>query len=134
MGVPLRNLKASLSRSQIPESDTLSWTESFFRKNGALSWKFVRNLRENMEILPSKRFKSYSRSTNNLHRLFGVKNDNYGPCLAANFYKNDTPSRSQNPENDTLFSGTPRYKNIRVPPPRDMNQGNKFSILSEKPQ
>ena len=65
-----------------------------------------------MEILPSKRFESYSQSENGLKRPFGVKNDRYGPCHGADFYENDTLSRSRNPENDTLFSGTSPYGKI----------------------
>ena len=42
----------------------------------------------------------------------------YGPCRGADFYKNDTLSRSRNPENDTLFSGTSPYRKIyKCPPP-----------------
>ena len=36
----------------------------------------------------------------------------YGPCRGADFYKNDTLSRSRKPENDTLFSGTSPYRKI----------------------
>ena len=71
-----------------------------------------------MEILPSKRFESHSQSANGLKRPFGVKNDKYGPCHGADFYKNDTLSRSRNPENDTLSSGTSPYRKIcEYPPP-----------------
>ena len=66
-----------------------------------------------METLPSKRFESHSQSANG-KRPFGVKKDKHGPCHGADFYKNDTLSRSQNPENDTLFSGTSPHRN---PPP-----------------
>ena len=41
----------------------------------------------------------------------------YGPCRGADFYKNDTLSRSRNPENDTLFSGTSPYRKIYKCPP-----------------
>ena len=42
----------------------------------------------------------------------------YGPYRGADFYKNDTLSRSRNPENDTLFSGTSPYRKIyKCPPP-----------------
>ena len=72
-----------------------------------------------MEILPSKRFESHTQSANGLERPFGVKNDKYGPCHGADFYKNDTLSRCPNPENDTLFSGTYPYGKIYEyhPPP-----------------
>ena len=71
-----------------------------------------------MEILLSKRFESHSQSANGLKRPFGVKNDKYGPCHGADFYKNDTLSRSRNPENDTLSSGTSPYRKIyEYPPP-----------------
>ena len=80
--------------------------------------KFVRNLSKIVEILPSNRFESHSQSANGLQRPFGVKNDKYGPCHGADFYKNDTLSRSRNPENDTLFSGTSPYGKIyEYPPP-----------------
>ena len=47
------------------------------------------------------------------------QNDKYGPRHGADFYKNDTLSRSRNPENDTLFSGTSPYRKIyEYPPPR----------------
>ena len=73
---------------------------------------------ENVEMLPSKRFESHSQSASGLKRPFGVKNDKYGPCHGADFYKNDTMSRSRNPENDTLFSGTFPYGKIyEYPPP-----------------
>ena len=65
-----------------------------------------------MEILPSNRFESHSQIANGLKRPFGVKNDKYGPCHGADFYKNDTLSRSRNPENDTLFSSTSPYGRI----------------------
>ena len=71
-----------------------------------------------MEILPSEQFESHSQSANGLKRPFGVKNDTYGPCHGADFYKNDTLSWSRNPENDTLFSGTSPYGKIyEYPPP-----------------
>ena len=79
----------------------------------------MRNLSKNVEILPSKRPESHSQSENGLKRPFGVKNDNYGPYHGADFYKNDTLSRSRNPENDTLFSDTSPYGKIyEYPPPR----------------
>ena len=65
-----------------------------------------------MEILPSKRFQSHSQSVDGLKRPIGVKNDKYGPCHGADLYKNDTLSRSRNPEKDTLFSGTSPYGKI----------------------
>ena len=39
-------------------------------------------------MLPSKRFKSYSRSPSGLQRRFGVKHDKYEPCRGADVYKN----------------------------------------------
>ena len=47
---------------------------------------------------------------------------NMDPAMhGADFYKNDTLSRSRNPENDTLFSGTSPYRKIyelyEYPPP-----------------
>ena len=42
----------------------------------------------------------------------------YGPCRGADVYKNDTLSRSRNPENDTLFSGTPPTEKYISAPPR----------------
>ena len=60
---------------------------------------------------------SHSHSENGLKRPFGVKNDKYGPCHGADFYENDTLSRSRNPENDTLFSGTSPYGKIHEYPP-----------------
>ena len=63
-------------------------------------------------ILPSKRFESHSQSGNRLKRPFGVKNDKYRPYHGADFYKNDTLSRSRNFENDTLFSGTSPHEKI----------------------
>ena len=75
---------------------------------------------ENVEILPSKRFESHSQGANGLKRPFGVKNDKYGPCHGANFYKNDTLSRSRNPENDTLLSGTSPYGKIYEYLPRGL--------------
>ena len=83
----------------------------------------MRNLSKNVEILPSKRFESHSQSANGLKRSFGVKNDKYGPCHGADFYINDALSRSQNPEDDTQFSGTSPYRKIyeySPPPPGDL--------------
>ena len=57
--------------------------------------KFVRDLSKILEIL---RFESHSQSANGLERPFGVKNDKYGLCHGADFCKNDTLSRSRNPE------------------------------------
>ena len=74
-----------------------------------------------MEILPSKRFESHSQSANGLKRPFRVKNDKYGPCHGAKFYKNDTLSQSQNPENDTLFSGTSTYRKIYDSPVKGLD-------------
>ena len=83
-----------------------------------------------MEILPSKRLESHSQSENGLKRPFGVKNDKYGPCHAADFYQNDTLSLSRNPENDTLFRGTSPYGKIyEYPPPRAVKQGNLYNKL-----
>ena len=48
----------------------------------------------------------------------------YGPCRGADLYKNDTLSRSRNPENDTLFSGTSPYRKIYECPP-----GGGFTVL-----
>ena len=112
--------KATLSQSQIPENDTLSRSGIFL--NNTLPFSLfrqncVRNLSKNVEIFPSKRFESHSQSANGLKRPFGVKNDKYGPCHGADFYKNDTLSRSRNPENDTLFSGTSPYRKIYESPP-----------------
>ena len=71
-----------------------------------------------MEILPFKRFESYSQSANGLKRPFGAKNYKYGPCHGADFSENDTVSRSRNPENNTLFNGTSPYGKIyEYPPP-----------------
>ena len=71
-----------------------------------------------MEILSSKRFQSHPQNANGLKQPFGVKNDKYGPCHGADFYKNDTLSRSRNPEYDTLFNGTSPYRKIyEYPPP-----------------
>ena len=82
--------------------------------------KFLRNLSINVEILPSRQFESHSQNANGQKRPFGVKNDKYGPCHGADFYKNDTLSRSRNPENDTLFSGTSPYRKIyEYPHPGD---------------
>ena len=135
--------KATLSRSQIPENDTLSRSKfstlslSFFRQICALQRKFVRNLSKNVEILPFKRFKSHLQSENGLKRPFGVKNDRYGPCHGADFYKNDTLSRSRNPENDTLFSGTSPYRKIyEYPPPPGTaanDRSKKLGSTSSKP-
>ena len=122
--------KATLSWSQIPENDTLSRSKislnntlSFVSSNKIVPYKqtFVRNLSQNVEILPSKLFESHSQSANGLKRSFGVKNDKCLPCHGADFYKNDTLSWSRNPENDTLFSGTCPYrkKYMSNPPPRD---------------
>ena len=76
--------------------------------------------------LPSKRFESHSESANGLKRPFGVKNDKYGPCHRADLYKYDTLSRSQNPENDTLLSGTSPYGKIYEYLPRAT--GSIFSL------
>ena len=73
---------------------------------------FVRNVSKKVEILPSKQFEWQSQSSDGLKRPFGANNDKYGPCLGADFYKNDTLSRSQNLENDTLFSGTSPCRKI----------------------
>ena len=133
-------LKPTLSRSQIPENDTLSRIQiylnntlsfGFFRQNCALARKFVRNLSKNVEILPSKRFESHSQSANGLKRPFGVKNYKYGPCHGADFYKNDTLSRSRNPENDTLFSGTSPYRKIDEYTPGDRFQPRKVRQMME---
>ena len=61
----------------------------------------------------AKTFDSYL----GLKRPFGDMNDKYGPYHGADFYKNDTLSRSRNPENDTLFSGTSPYRKIYEYPP-----------------
>ena len=85
-----------------------------------------------MEILPSKQFESHSQSANGLKRPFGIKNYKFGPCHGADFYKNDTLSRSRNPENDTLFSGTSPYrKYMSTPPPGDYPTNSvEFCMLS----
>ena len=80
--------------------------------------KSVRNLSQNLEKLPSKRFESHSQKANGLKRPFRVKKDKYGPCHEADFYKNDTLSRSRDPENDTLSSGTSPYRKIYEYPPQ----------------
>ena len=73
---------------------------------------FVINLSQKVEIFLSKLFESQSQSANGLKRPFGAKNDKYGPCHGADFYKNETLSRSQNLENDTLCSSTSPYRKI----------------------
>ena len=117
--------KSTLSRSQIPESGTLFQSEIFlnntltlsiFRQNCALQRKFVRNVSKNLEISPFKWFESHSQNANGLKRPFGVKNNKYGPCHRIILYKNDTLSRSRNPENDTLFSGTSVYRKYMSTP------------------
>ena len=72
-----------LSRSQIPKNDTLSRSKIF--ENNALSLNFF--------------------VASHPQRRFGVKDRR---CL----YKSDTLSWSQNPENDTQFSGTSQYGKI----------------------
>ena len=83
-----------------------------------------------MEILPSKRFESHSQSANGLERPYEVKNDKHGPCHGADFYKNDTLSRSRNPESDTLSSGTSPYRKIlQGEPEKSFPQCNKQDNL-----
>ena len=120
--VLLENVKSTLSRSQIPENDSLSGSKIFLNNTQTKlcpARKFVRNLFRNVEILPSKQFESHSQNANGLKRPFEIKNDKYGPCHGADFYKNDTLYRSRNPENDTLFSGTSSKREIYEyrPPP-----------------
>ena len=87
----------------------------------------MKSIKKNVEILPSKRFGSHLQSANGLKRSYGVKNDKYGPCHGADFYKNDILSRSRNPENDTLFSGTSPYRKIYGCPPPPGILPNKIS-------
>ena len=125
--MPLENLKSyPVPCCQIPENDTLSRSKiflnntlsfSFFKQNCVLQGNLYENLPRNVEILPSKQFVSHSQNPNGLKRPFGVKNDKYGPGHGADFYKNDTLSRSRNPENDTLFSGTSPYRKLYEYPP-----------------
>ena len=77
----------------------------------------VNQILKNFFDLKEITFESHSQSANGLKRSFGVKNDKYGPCHGADFYKNDTLSRSQNAKNDTLFSGTSPYRKIYEHPP-----------------
>ena len=72
--------------------------------------------------MPSRRFESHSQSENGLKWHFRAENDKYGLCHGADFCKNDTLSRSLNPENDTLFSGarTRTEKHMSTPPHRQM--------------
>ena len=106
--MPLGNLKSStLSRSKLFESIALSLT--FFKRNyayAALSWKFVGNLSENLEMMPYKRI---------LRIRFGVNNAKYEPCYGAEYTEitpcpvNNALSRCRNPENDTWFRCTSPY-------------------------
>ena len=82
--MPLEILKSHpvsfLRRS--PENDILSRREtflnstlslSFFRKNCALPWKVARKPSEIVEMIPSKRFKTYSQSADGLQWRFSGK-------------------------------------------------------------
>ena len=63
----------------------------FLRVKLSNGFKISRNLLENAEILPPKRFKSYSRSADGLQGRSGVSNEKYGPRHGANNYTNMIP-------------------------------------------
>ena len=75
-------LKGSLSWSQILEDDTLSLKSC--KETCVLPSKFVGNLSENDEMLPSKKSKSYLRKANGMQLRYRVS---YAPCHGAGYRK-----------------------------------------------
>ena len=75
--VPLENLKATLSRSQIPENDTLSRSKSFL--NNTLSFSFFRQscaLQGNLYEIYRKMWKyCHPSDLNHIRRVQMVEND-----------------------------------------------------------